>query len=74
MKLWQDAQQLQYLFLEYGLDDEMDNGENIVDSYDKLQEIVSDVVGNKLKRSWLVWGSRNLCRDSPQNISVEVGV
>ena len=39
MKLWQDAQRLQDLFLEDGVDDEKDNGENIIDFYDKLQEI-----------------------------------
>ena len=47
MKLWQDDQRLQYLFLEDGVDDEKDNGENIIDFYDKLQEIRSDAVGEQ---------------------------
>ena len=47
MKLWQDAQRLQELFLEDGVDDEMENGENIVVFYEKLQEIGSDVIGEQ---------------------------
>ena len=47
MKLWQDAQWLQDLFLEDGVDDEMDNGENIVDFYEKVQEIGSDATGEQ---------------------------
>ena len=42
-----DAQRLQDLFMENGLDDEMGNGENIVDFYEKLQEIGPDAVGEQ---------------------------
>ena len=47
MNLWQDAQRLQDLFLEDGVDDEMDNGEKIADFYEKLQEIGSDAAGEQ---------------------------
>ena len=45
VKLWQDAQRLQDLFLEDGVDDEMDNGENIAYFYVKFLEIGSDAGG-----------------------------
>ena len=48
VKLWQDAQRLQDLFLEDGMDDEMDNGEKFVDFYEKLQEIGYDAAGEQV--------------------------
>ena len=47
VKLWQDAQRLQDMFLEDGVDYEMDNDEKIVDFYEKLQEIESDASGEQ---------------------------
>ena len=38
---------MQDLFLEDGVDDEMNNGENIVDFYEKVQEIGSDATGEQ---------------------------
>ena len=47
MKLWKNAQWLQDLFLEDGMNDEMDNNEKNADFYEKLQEIGSDAAGEQ---------------------------
>ena len=57
MKLWKYAQWLQDLFLEDGVDNEMDNGKILLIFMINCKRMDLMQQGNKLKISLLVWGS-----------------